>query len=107
MWLTNFNSLVFHVYVNGNLGNVRAFGVPTLTAARARIRVEAIGNTYVAYIREGEQGDPVERLAFTDTDNTYPKGMPGIGLYGEDYCDYYDPRGVAFDNFKVTSLGGL
>lgn len=104
MWRTNFNSLVFHVYVNGELGNVRAFTTPTLTADRARIRVEVIGNTYAAYIREGEQGDPVERLVFTDTDNTYLRGMSGIGLYGEGYCDY-DPGEVTFDNFKVTSLG--
>jgi hypothetical protein len=105
MWRTNFNSLVFHVYVNGELGNVRAFTTPTLTADRARIRVEVIGSTYAAYIREGEQGDPIERLVFTDTDHTYLRGMPGIGLYGEDYYCNYDPGEVTFDNFKVTSLG--
>jgi hypothetical protein len=72
---------------------------PGLTA-RARVRVEVVGNTYTVYVRQGEEGELVKRLWCED--DTFTQGMPGLALQNKDW------RGgnVSFDNFKVISLHG-
>ncbi len=95
-WRSNWDDIVWHVYVDGKESEVRAIASPGLTD-RARVRIEAVGNTYTAYVRQGEQGELIKRLSFTD--DTFTRGMPGLALY------LYERGKAVFDNFKVMSLG--
>lgn len=76
-----------------------AFARPGLTA-KARVRVEAIRDTYAAYVRQGEQGDLIKRLSCQN--HTFIHGMPGLAVRGE--RTYARRATTAFDNFKIIRL---
>jgi len=96
-WLNNWDYIALGVYVNGK-EEVGASTSPGLTD-RARIRIEVVGNTYTAYVRQGEQGELIKRLSLTD--DTFTRGMPGLALY---LAQYVPSKKAAFDNFKVIKL---
>ncbi|MFQ6090786.1 MAG: hypothetical protein ACE5LD_05040, partial [Candidatus Bipolaricaulia bacterium] len=92
-WLGDYN-MCWLVLVNASWAECREAVSPGLTV-KAHVRIEVVGNTYTAYVRQGDQGQLIKRTWFTD--DTFTHGMPGlnISIKGEQ----------AFDNFKVTSLG--
>jgi len=91
MWMGN-SHMCWKVIIDGEETECMETVRPGLTA-KARVRVEVIGNTYVAYVRQGDEGDLVMRSQFEN--DRFPYGMPGLALRGAGE--------QAFDNFKVIS----
>jgi len=93
------HNLSLGVWINGDWERCDdAIVHPGLTA-KAHVRVEAMGDTYTVYVRQGEQGDLIKRLWCKD--GTFTHGMPGLALRNKGWHG----GNAAFDNFKVISLG--
>lgn len=70
---------------------------PGITS-RAKIRVEAVEDTYTVFMRQGDSGVLNEVLRCTDS--TYSTGYAGIYLNQKDWRG----PGASIDNFTVSSL---
>jgi len=96
------HNLSLNIWIDGRSRRCEdAIVHPGLTA-KAHIRVEAVGNRYTAYVRQGDEGELIKRVWCED--ETFTQGMPGLALYNKDWQSWLGEP--AYDNFKVISLGG-
>lgn len=79
--------IYWHKVVNNNWGGMYALG--SMPGGTVRVKVEATGNTYKAYVN-GEL-----RTTLVDSDNTYPSGFAGV----------YSWSAQTFDNLTLAANG--
>jgi hypothetical protein len=96
------DNLSLNIWIDGERERCEdAIVHPGLTE-KARIRVEAVGNIYTVYVRQGDRGELVKRLWCEN--NTFTQGMQGLALRNKGWSIYHKGD-TAFDNFKVIRLG--